>query len=88
MAYMDEDSFKASVNTVFNVQSAAFADCRIFVLLVSADFCDLDVPVTELIPDEIVYFLYGDTELELVHILGCIFCQCIDFGNNPLICWT
>ena len=35
----------------------------------------LDVPVAELIPDKIVHLLYGDTKLEVLHIVGHFFDQ-------------
>ena len=53
--------------------------CWIFILLISTNFCNFDVPVTEFIPDEIVYFLYCDTKFIFIHIFCCIFCKCIYF---------
>ena len=74
-------SFKDWIRTVFRVQSAA-------ALVVSSSvpesrFYHLDVPVAELLPDEIVNLLEGDSQLVLIHILSNIFCQRVDLGEDP-----
>ncbi len=74
-------SFSAFVRTVFKVQSAAaFVGIR---LAVQTRLHHLDVPVAELLPDEVVDLLDSDTELIFVQILRYFLCQCIDLGENP-----
>ena len=48
-------------------------------------FYHLDVPVAELLPDEIVNLLEGDSQLVLIHVLGNIFCQRVDLGEDPAV---
>ena len=59
---------------------------RIFILFISTDLGNLNIPVAELIPDKIINFLYSDTEFEFVHIFSCILGKCIYPGEYPLIC--
>ena len=47
---------------------------------------DLNVPVTELIPYEIVYLRKGNTQFEFIQVLCNILHQCIACRQNPLIC--
>ena len=51
--------------------------------LLQTRFYHLDVPVAELLPDEIVNLLYGDAQLVLVHVFGHILCQAVDLGQDP-----
>src|SRR5699024_7370613 len=46
----------------------------------------LNIPVAEFFPDEIIYFLNSNAQFIFVHVFCHIFCQSIDFGQNPLIC--
>ena len=45
--------------------------------MVNTIFCKLDIPVTELIPDKVIYLLYGNTQFEVIHVVGHIFYQSI-----------
>ena len=76
-------SFKDWIRTVFRVQSAA----ALVVVFLGPEsrFYHLDVPVAELLPDEIVNLLEGDSQLVLIHVLGNIFCQRVDLGEDPAV---
>ena len=55
------------------------------VLAVKAGLCHLYVPVAELGPDEIIYLLRGDVELEVVHIGGDFTCNGVEPVEYPLV---
>jgi len=54
--------------------------------MVDTIFCDLYIPVTELIPDKVMNFLNCDTEFELIHVLCHFFCQTVYLGKDPSVC--
>ena len=45
----------------------------------------LDIPITEFIPDEVIYLLYCNTKLKFVHVLSNIFDYGIELTYYPLI---
>ena len=56
--------------------------------MVDTVFCDLDVPVTEFIPQEVVYLGKCDTELKLVHIFCYVFYKVVTLGHDPSVSRT
>ena len=48
-------------------------------------FCQLYIPVAELVPYKVVYFLHRNPQLVFVHVLSHIFCKRIDSGQNPAV---
>ena len=58
--------------------------CGIFVI-VQTRFYHLDIPVTEFLPDKVVYFLYGDTHLIFFHVICYFFRNRIEHGKNPFV---
>ena len=53
--------------------------------LLKSDFGELNVPVTEQIPDEIIKLLYSDTKLEFIKIICNLFGEIIELRKNPFI---
>ena len=64
-------------------QCSVLADC--IVGIVQSGLYHLDIPVTELIPDEVINLLYGDTQFKVLHVVGHIADQSIQLGQDPLI---
>ena len=58
---------------------------RGILLVVESGLHHLDVPVAELLPDEIINLLYGDAQLILVHVGGNFLCQAVALGQDPLV---
>ena len=54
-------------------------------ILPQAGFDQLDIPVAEDIPDEVVQLADSDTQLELFEIVGDLADQFIKFGEHPLV---
>ena len=48
------------------------------IVALKSDFCNLDIPVAEYVPAEIVELLNCDTELEFVKVIGNLFCKVIN----------
>ena len=67
-------SFKALIRTVFNVHSAALWLSASSVRI-QTGFYHLDIPVAEFIPDKVINLLYGNTQLEVFHVVGHFFCE-------------
>ena len=59
---------------------------RGILVIVKTGFHHLDVPVAELLPDEIVNLLHSDTEFVFVEVLSHFFCQMVNLGKNPFVC--
>ena len=74
-------SFKASIRTVFNVHSAAFWLSASSVAY-RRGFYHLDIPVAEFIPDKVINLLYGNTQLEVFHVVGHFFYDVIQTGEE------
>jgi len=63
-------------------------ECRclcLILIIVETRLNHLDVPVTELLPDEVVYLGYRDTKLELLHVVCHLFCKSVDLGQDPTV---
>ena len=45
-----------------------------------------NIPVTEFLPDKVIDFLYCNSQLIFIQIFCNILCQCVDLGENPLVC--
>ena len=58
---------------------------RVFILRVHTRLYHLYVPVAELVPYKVIYLANGYSELILLHIVGYILYQGVDYGNNSLI---
>ena len=59
--------------------------CRVFLCLPQSYLCHLDIPVTELIPQEIIDLLYGNSKLIFIHILSNITDHGVQSGKDPFI---
>ncbi len=57
----------------------------LILIVVETRLNHLDIPVTELLPDEVVYLGYSDTKLELLHVVCHLFCKCVDLGQDPAV---
>ena len=55
--------------------------CRV----VDPVFRKLNIPVTELIPDEVINLLHGNAQLKLVHVFRHVFCKSVDPGQDPAV---
>ena len=53
--------------------------------MIDAVFCKFHIPVAEFIPDKVIYFLNCNSEFIFIHVLGHIFRQCVDLGQNPAV---
>ena len=62
--------------------------CRLGLILfiIETGLHHLDIPVAELLPDEVIKLLNGDTQLKFIHIGRHVLCQGVDLGQNPLVC--
>ena len=61
---------------------------RILICVINTVLGNLNIPVAEFIPDEIIDLGQSNTKLEFIHILGHIFDQVVAFGHDPAVCWT
>ena len=59
--------------------------CLGFVVGLHPDLGDLDIPVAEAIPQEIVELLDSDTQLEFLQIVGDLFGHIVQSADNPLV---
>ena len=59
--------------------------CRVFLCLPQSYLGHLDIPVTELIPQEIINLLYGDSKFIFIHVVCYVTDHGVEFGKNPFI---
>ena len=55
------------------------------VRIVKPGLYHFNIPVTEFIPDEIIYLLYGNTQFEVLHVVGHFFYHMVQLGKDPFI---
>ena len=58
---------------------------RIFICFPETNFRHLNVPVAEFIPQEVINFLYSDSELIFIHILCNITNHSVQLGKDPFV---
>lgn len=51
-------------------EDTAGAVCALFVRAVHADLCKLDIPIAEIVPDEVIELADRHAELELLEVFG------------------
>ena len=56
-----------------------------FIVAVQSALDDLDVPVAELVPDQIVCSLPSQCQIVFLHGFRDVFCSVVDSGNDPLV---
>ena len=58
---------------------------RILVCFPETYLGHLDVPVTELVPQEIINLLYGDSKFVFIHVVCYITDHGVEFGKDPFV---
>ena len=59
--------------------------CPVFFRVIDPVFRELNIPVAELIPDEVINLLHGNAQLKLVHVFRHVFCKGVDPGQDPAV---
>ncbi len=80
---MDE-AVSVLLSGLYEVSRVHYLQPWVLLLLPEANFCHLDIPVTELIPQEVINLLYCDSKLIFVHVVCNFTDHCIELERSDL----